>query len=131
MYNGWQNSMPTTKCKQSIPTKHILTYMNLAHILTTYLFKIHFYIIHQYLPGFTSGYLSSHFPTKLLCVFVFSLSYLLLLYLPHLPLFDYTDNVWCKVQIIKSLSQHPVLKHHKFVLFSYGQTKFWINKRTR
>jgi hypothetical protein len=59
------------------------------------------------------------------------LSYLLLLYLSHLPLFDHPDNVWCKVQIIKTLSQHPVLKHHKFVLFSHGETKFCINERTR
>jgi hypothetical protein len=54
-----------------------------------------------------------------------------ILHWPHHPLFDHPDYVWCKVKIIKSSFQHPVLKHHKSVLFSYGETKFCINKRTR
>jgi len=30
---------------------------------------------------------------------------MLLLYLSHLPLFEHPDNVWCKVQIIKSYNK--------------------------
>jgi len=34
-----------------------------------------------------------------------SLCDMLLLYLSHLPLFEHPDNVWCKVQIIKSYNK--------------------------
>jgi hypothetical protein len=65
-----------------------------------------------------------------MCILLLSLILAITVLISPFPIIDHPDNAWCKVQIIKSLSQHPVLNHHQSVMFSYGETKVCINKRT-